>query len=144
MADIQKTNQDSAIVNTMQDGSLPSNGDTKFCKHCGKKIPVAAVVCPACGCQVEELKSQTPNIVINNSNENTNMNTNVVGVGGRMLNKWVAFFLCLFLGFMGAHKFYEGKNIMGVVYLFTFGVFGIGWVIDIISLFFKPNPYYVT
>lgn len=118
---------------------------TKFCKHCGGKIPEAAVVCTLCGCQVEEVKHpEQPNIVINNSNTNTNVNKNINGAfGARLRNKWVAFFLCLFLGYFGAHKFYEGKGGMGIVYLFTFGLFGIGWFIDLIVLLFKPNPYFV-
>ena len=49
----------------------------------------------------------------------------------------------MFLGFFGAHKFYEGKIGMGVLYLLTFGLFGFGWIIDTIALLFKPNPYYV-
>lgn len=86
-----------------------------------------------------------PTIVINNSNQNQNVNTNVVSpvVAGRMKNKWVAFLLCLFLGYVGAHKFYEGKVGMGILYLFTFGLLGIGWIIDCIVLLTKPNPYYV-
>ena len=31
-------------------------GRTKFCKHCGGKIPEDAVVCTLCGRQVEELR----------------------------------------------------------------------------------------
>ncbi len=58
-------------------------------------------------------------------------------------NKWVAFFLCLFLGLVGAHKFYEGKAGMGVLYIFTVGLFGIGWFADCIVLLCKPNPYWV-
>ena len=61
----------------------------------------------------------------------------------RPKNKWVAFLLCLFLGGFGAHKFYENKGGMGVLYLFTCGLFGIGWFIDLIVLLAKPNPYYV-
>ena len=56
-------------------------------------------------------------------------------------NKWAAFFLCLFLGVFGAHKFYEGKILLGILYLVTAGIFGIGVVYDLIVLFFKPNPY---
>ena len=116
----------------------------QFCKHCGKQIPEKAVICTFCGCQVEEIKqAETPNIVINNSNTNTNVNTNIIGRGGRRKNKWVAFFLCLFLGFFGAHKFYEGRVGMGILYIFTVGLCGIGWIIDCIILLFKPNPYYV-
>lgn len=51
--------------------------------------------------------------------------------------------LCLFLGALGAHKFYEGKGGMGVVYIFTFGLFGIGVLIDFFSILSKPNPYIV-
>ncbi len=57
-------------------------------------------------------------------------------------NKWVSFFLCLFLGVLGIHKFYEGKVIFGIVYLLTGGIFGIGVIVDLILLLFKPNPYY--
>ena len=56
-------------------------------------------------------------------------------------DKWVAFLLCLFAGVFGAHKFYEGKVLLGVVYLLTGGICGIGVLIDLIILFFKPNPY---
>ncbi len=113
----------------------------KFCSHCGKEIDENAVVCPYCGCQARAFEQ--PNIVINNTNTNTNTNTNNVGMYGRPKNKWVAFFLCMFLGFFGAHKFYEGRIGTGILYLFTLGLFGIGWLIDIIVLLFKPNPYFV-
>ncbi len=118
---------------------------TVFCKHCGAKIPADAVICTACGRQVEELKreqAEQPQVVINNTNTNQNVNANAF-VGGRMKNKWVSFFLCLFLGWLGAHKFYEGKIGMGILYLCTFGLLGIGIVVDLISILFKPNPYFV-
>lgn len=118
---------------------------TKFCKHCGAKIPEDAVLCTACGRQVEEIKQNTsaqPNIIINNDNINTNTNTVVAGMG-KAKNKWVAFLLCFFLGFLGAHKFYEGKIVLGILYIFTVGFFGIGIIIDLISILCKPNPYYV-
>ena len=120
---------------------------TKFCKHCGAKIAEDAVICTVCGRQVEELKTSAasnPNIVINNANTNSNVNTNVAGgFIGRAKNKWVALLLCFFLGICGAHKFYEGKIGMGIVYLFTGGLFFIGVIIDFIALLAKPNPYYV-
>ncbi len=60
-----------------------------------------------------------------------------------MKSKWVAFLWCLFFGAFGLHKFYEGKFLLGIVYFFTGGLFGIGVFFDLIALFFKPNPYYV-
>ncbi|MCQ2426332.1 MAG: TM2 domain-containing protein [Lachnospiraceae bacterium] len=122
---------------------------TKFCKYCGAKIPEDAVLCTACGRQVEELKrggdqqAATPQIVINNANSNVNTNMNGGIVGMKACNKWVAFVLCLLLGYFGAHKFYEGKAGMGILYIFTVGLFGFGWIIDCISILCKPNPYYV-
>ena len=121
---------------------------TKFCKFCGEKIPEDAVMCTHCGRQVEQLKGEQPQVVINNTNTNTNANANVNQNVGSTLqrnakNKWVALLLCIFLGYFGAHKFYEGKILLGIVYLFTLGLFGIGLIIDFFSLLFKPNPYYV-
>ena len=63
---------------------------------------------------------------------------------GKPKNKWIAFFLCLFLGYFGAHKFYEGRIGMGILYLLTIGLFGIGWIVDIILILMKPNPYFVA
>lgn len=119
-----------------------SVGKRKTCNFCGSTIDLFAVVCPSCGRQVEEMKqTQTPNIIINNANSNTSVNADMSMPGAK--NKWVAFLLCLFLGYFGAHKFYENKVGMGVLYIFTAGLFGIGWFIDLIVLLCKPNPYYV-
>lgn len=49
------------------------------------------------------------------------------------INPTVELCLCLFLGWAGAHKFYEGKIGMGILYLFTLGLFGFGWIIDTIK-----------
>lgn len=117
---------------------------TKFCQHCGEKIDKTCVVCPKCGKQVEAIKNepQQPQIVITNTNTNTNTNVNG-GRRGKCINKWVAFLLCLFLGGIGAHRFYEGKIGTGILYLLTLGLFGIGVLIDLIIILTKPNPYYV-
>ena len=130
--------------NTTPQVQTPPQQNTKFCKHCGQSIFAAAVVCPHCGCQVEEMyQPSQPNIVINNANNNTNTNVNPAMFGIRPKNKWVALLLCIFLGFLGAHKFYEEKTGLGVLYLLTVGLFGIGLFVDFITLLFKPNPYYV-
>ena len=113
-----------------------------YCKHCGAQIDSECVVCPHCGKQVAELKSSQQPIVINNTN--TNINRNTVGrYGGKPINKTVALLLCFFLGGFGAHKFYEGKIGMGLLYLFTMGLFCVGWIVDIFVILVKPNPYYV-
>ena len=125
-----------------------------FCKKCGKELNDAAVICPACGVQTENFAKQQaqtqeqtagqPVINIVNTNTNTNTaNANATNLGHGAKNKWIAFVLCFFLGYLGAHKFYEGKIGMGILYLFTVGLFGIGIIIDLIAILGKPNPYYV-
>lgn len=54
----------------------------------------------------------------------------------------VDFLITLFLGYLGVHKFKQGKKGLGFLYLFTFGLFGIGWIVDVIvaarNLFTRP------
>ena len=45
-------------------------------------------------------------------------------------SKVVGYLLWLF-GFLGAHRFYYGKPITGTIWFFTFGLLGIGWLIDL-------------
>lgn len=40
------------------------------------------------------------------------------------------------LGFMGAHRFYYGKNITGTIWFLTLGLLFVGWIVD---LFLIPS-----
>jgi TM2 domain-containing membrane protein YozV len=52
-----------------------------------------------------------------------------------MRRRKTAIILCLFLGWIGVHRFYLGRLISGLIYLLTIGLFGVGWLIDLIALF---------
>lgn len=56
--------------------------------------------------------------------------------------RWTAFFLCLFLGPLGAHHFYVGRVMRGLLYCCTMGFFLIGWWFDLYKIFvgsFRDN-----
>lgn len=121
-----------------------------FCSKCGKKLEDNETTCSNCGAKVQGAAAGAAGgagqpVIVNIENTNTNSNANFNGhtSHGHEKNKWIAFFLCWFLGGIGAHKFYEGKIGMGILYLCTGGLFCIGWLIDFWILLFKPNPYYV-
>jgi restriction system protein len=84
--------------------------------------------------------SPTPNYAPNNyQNYSQPINYNSsAGVSDK--SKTVAFLLCLFLGFFGGHYFYVNKIGLGIVYIFTGGLFGFGWFIDIIRILSGSFP----
>lgn len=116
-----------------------------FCSNCGEKISRDAIVCPHCGVGTEKYRTDqaaakkqepiqiinTNNVTSTNTNVNTNTNTNV-GAGRRpRKSKMTALLLCIFFGYLGVHRFYVGKTGTGILYLLTFGLCCIGWIVDI-------------
>ena len=169
--------QNTSIGTVSHHTSEQPNYPTKFCKFCGGRVHIDAVLCTYCGRQIEDIHQSTPvqpapvqqmpmqqpvqqmpmqqmpmqqmpmqqapympmqqgPVIINNYNP-------VPGVYKPPKDKWVAFALCFFLGFLGFHKFYEGRVGLGIVYILTCGLCGIGCLIDLIAILCKPNPYYV-
>jgi TM2 domain-containing membrane protein YozV len=40
-------------------------------------------------------------------------------------------YLFWIFGFLGAHRFYYGKQLSGTIYFFTLGLLFIGWIVDL-------------
>ena len=43
-------------------------------------------------------------------------------------------YLLWIFGFIGAHRFYYGKQISGVIWFFTLGLFFVGWIIYLLLI----------
>ena len=43
-------------------------------------------------------------------------------------------YLAWLFGFTGAHRFYFGKQLTGMLWFFTLGLLGIGWLIDVVLI----------
>ena len=118
-------------------------GTYKTCKYCREKMPEDAFYCLNCGMAFDEPELDFNNLknrVVNISKPQKRVVDTSVGT---WKNKWVALILCLFLGVFGIHRFYEEKRVTGFLYLFTFGLFGYGVIINFILLLTKTNPYRV-
>jgi TM2 domain-containing membrane protein YozV len=46
----------------------------------------------------------------------------------------LSWILLTFLGILGMHRFYMGKIVTGIIYLFTLGLFGLGILYDFFTL----------
>lgn len=69
------------------------------------------------------------------------MNNNYVTISSDK-SKTVALILCILGGYIGLHYFYVGRIGKGLLYMFTFGFCGIGWILDLIAILtggFKDN-----
>lgn len=121
--------------------------DKKFCQHCGESIDKDCVVCPKCGKQVGEVgNGSDKNIIINNNNSASSSATAVVA-GMNMISpkrRLIALLLCIFLGWLGIHRFYVGKvgtAILMIVLMLT-GIGEIWLFVDFITILlgaFKDN-----
>lgn len=43
-------------------------------------------------------------------------------------------YLCWLFGFIGAHRFYYGKQVSGTIWFFTLGLLGVGWIVDLVLI----------
>ncbi len=104
------------------------------CERCGHELLSDALYCGRCGEPVRGLARTWPRA----RNEYRS-----AGRGGQRIDegretsdrsRLVALLLCAFLGYLGAHRFYVGKFGTGILWLLTGGLFGVGYLIDMILI----------
>jgi len=127
--------------------SCGAEGTGKFCEYCGSEFPRVAP---------ENVVNDNSQTVINNyyysgpaptqpqTFENTNStfsefknNVNEIATDG---NRMIALILCLVAGWAGAHYFYVKRWGMGVLYLCTGGLIGVGILVDVIRILTNSFP----
>ena len=102
-----------------------------FCTNCGAEFE--GKFCPACGTAVEQTAKPSDNVIVDAPKVFAQEAQKEPVV---QKSKWAALILCL-LGLIligGLHRFYTGKVGTGVVWLLTAGVFGIGTIVDAITI----------
>ncbi len=130
----------------MQCPSCGANVDSAYCGYCGSKMPVE---------RVETRSIHAENVVVNNyyyPEPEPEPQPKAAGSSAGQYagppmgfaysapaspkSRIVALLLCFFFGFVGAHRFYVGRYLMGVIYVLTFGGLGFAWFVDLILILF--------
>ena len=109
-----------------------------FCPKCGSTQDPEAKFCQNCGAQMKGQTQQeqtiTPQPITVAPVQSVSQVVQVTVPGTQpsisQKSRLVALILCLLFGVIGVHRFYVGKVGSGILYLFTFGICGIGWAID--------------
>lgn len=113
-------------------------GSTRFekvdngykCKYCGNIQDIIRVDEKDTKKDVhEETKSQT-------SQEDKEQNSGSIVLTKQSRSALISLLICVFGGWFGLHKFLKGEIFWGIIYAVTGGLFGIGYVLDIIKCVF--------
>ena len=94
---------------------VPPNKIRKFCNNCGTAATENQVICLNCGCSLKKKNS-------------TEIGTAIEDWSNADKSKPTATLLGLFLGMLGANKFYMGSWGWGIVYLVLSLTFFFAWI----------------
>ena len=87
--------------------------DEAFCSSCGEIIKKEAEICPKCGVRQKTASSSNSDVS----------------------STWLTcLLLCIFLGYLGAHRFYTKKIGTAILMILTLGGCGIWYTIDLIMI----------
>ena len=108
------------------------------CEYCGSLIPDDSYICSGCGAKSAPPEKK-PEVTEEKENEQPVFVQEVKRMGRsvsktlsdkNVTNALILFLVTFFLGAFGIHRFIQKKTFTGILWLFTFGLFTIGYGID--------------
>ena len=128
-----------ALAGIREKPVVPIGGTARVCPKCRREFLSNSVRCPICGIALTSAAelSRQPAALASGTMHSANEPEKI---------KWTpaceqyyestqtAFWLCLFLGVFGVHRFYQNKIGTGILWMFTCGGFVVGWLVDLINL----------
>ena len=111
------------------------------CEYCGSSVLAGDRFCIKCGAplpdepDVQEMVDMVMNaqaVPQNSKRQDAAQRREKPLRKGK--SRLAAGLLCFLLGYTGAHRFYTGHWVLGILYLFTGGLFFFGWVIDLLRI----------
>ena len=113
---------------------IEENGELK-CKYCGSVIEDERKKDRQ---EIDKLHEMIESIKKKEQDLEENNNKKIQEFKENEVNRQTTYIIiklivCAFLGWLGIHKFLENKIVLGFVYMFTVGVFGVGIIYDIVK-----------
>lgn len=128
-----------ALAGIREKPNVPVSNTNRVCPKCRREFLSKSVKCPICGvglvsaAEASVQKASSTNGLAHSANGTENIKWNAACEQFYESTR-TAFLLCLFLGVLGVHRFYQNKIGTGILWLFTCGGFFLGWIVDLINL----------
>lgn len=111
------------------------------CSCCGsttsKKIDKNTYKCAYCGNQEHIVEETVEKIIIKEVPISENQEYVIAEKKEAFIGSLINVIIVICLGMFGVHKFIKGQIILGLIYICTYGLFGVGLFIDAIKAFRK-------
>ena len=104
------------------------------CEYCGTPLPYDVDRCPGCGARCEIVKDPAKTTFSERINVATDKLAKKLSANNNRAARAIAMFVvCLCFGVIGVHRFMEGKIVTGLLWMFTGGLFLVGYIVDAVN-----------